>query len=121
MSHWKNFVKYFNEIPLRDFLIRKEARDATGIPANTFDSYRRILQVNNIIGYASNGLYIKCHNIPSDISLTELRIRGYGQKDRYIPEVVYDEHGGRFDVNYRIIKAVAANPLYKSKGSILDL
>jgi hypothetical protein len=120
MSYWKDFVAYFNDIPPCQFLVRKDARNILHIPNNTFDAYRRILQANNIIDYVNDGTYFKCHEIPENMSLSELRLRGYGSKEKYIRVL---EGTAKFPtVHYKLIQPIEPNPVYKKKSnSIFDI
>ena len=41
----------------------------------TVDTYRRVLQLNNILGESGNGKYIKYHNVPEGETISSMRKR----------------------------------------------
>lgn len=91
----KLVMEYIDNIPIGDFVTRKELikyvydnitskKDyETNYPYNTYstiDNYRKILELNNIILPAPDNLpghYMKIHEVPMDVSMYLLKDRAY--------------------------------------------
>lgn len=122
MPSWHKFRTYIRGFRVGEFITRKHMRESLDIKSiHTLDSFRRVLQVNNVISSTDiPGVYIKCHELPEDITLNEMMLRGYGKAPKEIPRLrwygVYPT-----DIIYEKIPGVSKNPLYSSTNhSIFD-
>ena len=121
-TYWGRFAEFFSGLEVGELFTRKELKNNLNIPNNTLDQYRRILTVNNVVAHIKEGIYMKCHNLPEGISMTELRLKGYGRKEQYEPIIWYDKITHQMDITYKKIDAVNPNPLFKTtRRSVLDL
>ena len=116
MSNYKRICEFINEFNRNDLFTRKELFEQCIEPysENTIDQYRRVFEANNIIVKIKPGIYMKLHDIPEDITYTELVERAYGKASR---AGIYSVFGKR--VGTRTTRT-EANPLYSSSQSIFD-
>lgn len=119
-NYWKSFRHYLEDIPVKGAFTRRDVIERLNVTPSTFDSYKVILLGNNVISSISPGVYMKLHDLPKDISISELRLRAYGRKERYEPILRYDDVSHELDIEYKTIGAVARNPLFSKHGSIFD-
>ena len=119
-NYWKSFRHYLGDIPVKGAFTRRDVIERLHITPSTFDSYKAILLGNNVISSISPGVYMKLHDLPKDISISELRLRAYGRKEQYEPIFIYDDVRHETDIIYKTIGAVARNPLFSKHGSIFD-
>ena len=89
MPSWHKFRTYIRGFRVGEFITRKHMRESLDIKSiHTLDSFRRVLQVNNVISSTDiPGVYIKCHELPEDITLNEMMLRGYGKAPKEIPRL----------------------------------
>ena len=124
ITSWQKFKNYIRTFKVGDIITRKMLRENTHIVStNTIDSFRRCLEKNNIIAKIEefHGAYIICHELPEDMTLNELMLRGYGRKPMEVPKVIWNKYKIQ-DVIYVHEDGVEPNPLYPSANkSIFDI
>ena len=124
ITNWQKFKNYIRTFKVGDIVTRKMLHENTGIvSSNTIDSFRRCLEKNNMIAKveAVYGAYVICHELPENITLNELMLRGYGKKPKEVPKLVWGKYKVQ-DIIYVHEDRVEPNPLYPSPHrSICDL
>lgn len=124
ITSWQRFKNYIRTFKVGDIITRKMLLENTGaVSSNTVDSFRRCLEKNNVIVKVEEfpGTYILCHELPKDITLNELMLRGYGKKPKEVPELVWRTHKLQ-NVIYIHEDGVEPDPLYKTANkSIFDI
>lgn len=122
-TNWQKFKNYIRTFKVGDIITRKMLCENTHIVStNTIDSFRRCLEKNNIIAKVEefHGVYIICHELPEDMTLNELMLRGYGRKPKEIPKLVWGTNKIQ-DIIYVHEDGVEPNPLYPTANkSIFD-
>ena len=127
ITSWQKFKNYIRTFKVGDIITRKMLLENTGIvSSNTVDSFRRCLEKNNVIVKVEEfpGTYIICHELPRDITLNELMLRGYGKKPKEVPKLVWGtyETNKMQNVIYVHEDGVEPNPLYPTVNkSIFDI
>lgn len=123
ITSWQKFKNYILTFKVGDIITRKMLLENTGVvSSNTVDSFRRCLEKNNVIAKVEEfyGAYIICHELPKDITLNELMLRGYGKKPKEVPRLVWGTHRAQ-DVIYIHEDGVEPDPLYRTTtNSIFD-
>lgn len=123
-TNWQKFKNYIRTFKVGDIITRKMLRENTHIVStNTIDSFRRCLEKNNIIAKLEefHGAYIICHELPEDMTLNELMLRGYGRKPKEVPKVIWDKYKMQ-DIIYVHEDGVEPDPLYPTANkSIFDM
>ena len=123
-TNWQKFKNYIRTFKVGDIITRKMLRENTHIVStNTIDSFRRCLEKNNIITKLEefHGAYIICHELPEDMTLNELMLRGYGKKPKEVPKVIWDKYKIQ-DIIYVHEDGVEPDPLYPTANkSIFDM
>lgn len=123
-TNWQKFKNYIRTFKVGDIITRKMLRENTHIVStNTIDSFRRCLEKNNIIAKIEefHGAYLICHELPEDMTLNELMLRGYGRKPKEVPKLVQGEHRAQ-GVIYIHEDGIEPDPLYSSTNtSIFNL
>ena len=124
ITSWQKFKNYIRTFKVGDIITRKMLLENTGIvSSNTVDSFRRCLEKNNVIAKVEEfyGAYIICHELPRDITLNELMLRGYGKKPKEVPKLVWNTHKVQ-NVIYVHEDGVEPNPFYPTTNkSIFDI
>ena len=127
VTSWQNFKNYIRTFKVGDIITRKMLLENTHIvSSHTVDSFRRVLEKNNIIAKVEEfyGAYIICHELPEDMTLNELMLRGYGKKPKKVPKLTWIGRGKlmKQDVIYIHEDGVEPDPLYNSPArSIFDM
>lgn len=123
-TNWQKFKNYIRTFNVGDIITRKMLCENTHIVStNTIDSFRRCLEKNNIITKLEEfrGAYIICHELPEDMTLNELMLRGYGKKPKEVPKLVWGTNKIQ-DIIYVHEDGVEPNPLYPTANkSIFDM
>lgn len=123
-TNWQKFKNYIRTFKVGDIITRKMLRENTHIiSTNTIDSFRRCLEKNNIITKIEefHGAYIICHELPEDMTLNELMLRGYGKKPKEVPKVIWWKRKMQ-DIIYVHEDRVEPDPLYPAANkSIFDM
>lgn len=124
--YWNLFVEYINSLQYGELFTHGHLFEVYWDKyqqklTHTIDTYRRVLEVNSIVGKSDTpGIYIKLRDIPDGMSYNELRLRGYGRKEMY-----KSQHGGSLlhkTGHYVLIPEIKPNPLYKNETpTLLDL
>jgi hypothetical protein len=112
-TYWMQFKNYFGGFGVGDLITRKHMKANLPFPStSTMDSFRRVLEKNNVLASTDTpGVYIKCHELPDDISFNEMMRRAYGVKST-----------GRKHLIYKQVDGLDPDPLYKSpKFSIFEM
>lgn len=126
-TNWQKFKNYIRTFKIGDIITRKMLLENTGIvSSNTVDSFRRCLEKNNVITKIEEfyGAYMICHELPKDITLNELMLRGYGKKPKEVPKLTWIGRGKlmKHNVIYIHEDGVEPNPLYPTANkSIFDI
>lgn len=123
-TNWQKFKNYIRTFKIGDIITRKMLRENTHIVStNTIDSFRRCLEKNNIIAKLEefHGAYIICHELPEDMTLNELMLRGYGRKPKEVPKVIWDKYKMQYII-YVHEDGIEPDPLYPTANkSIFDM
>ena len=123
-TNWQKFKNYIRTFKVGDIITRKMLCENTHIVStNTIDSFRRCLEKNNIIAKLEEfrGAYIICHELPEDMTLNELMLRGYGKKPKEVPKVIWDKYKMQ-DIIYVHEDGIEPDPLYPTTNkSIFDM
>lgn len=126
-TNWSKFKNYIRTFKIGDIVTRKMLRENTHIvSSNTIDSFRRCLEKNNIIVKVEEfyGAYMICHELPEDMTLNELMLRGYGKKPKEVPKLIWGTHATNKiqDIIYIHEDGIEPDPLYPSVSkSIFDM
>ena len=127
LTNWSKFKNYIRTFKIGDIVTRKMLRENTHIvSSNTIDSFRRCLEKNNIIVKVEefHGAYMICHELPEDMTLNELMLRGYGKKPKEVPKLIWGTHTTNKiqDIIYIHEDGIEPDPLYPSVSkSIFDM
>lgn len=123
VSAWSKFRTYIRRFNIGDFITRKNMRAEIDIKSiHTLDNFRRVLQVNNVIRATDNpGIYMIINELPENITLNEMMLRGYGKYPKEVPRLRW--WGAKpTDIIYEKIPGVDKDPLYKTSSiSVFDL
>lgn len=115
-TNWQKFKNYIRTFKEGDIITRKMLCENTHIVStNTIDSFRRCLEKNNIIAKIEEfrGAYIICHELPEDMTLNELMLRGYGRKPKEVPKVARGINKMQ-NIIYVHEDGVELDPLYRT-------